>query len=148
MLKPLGVTHWSIPVHDLEKATDFYRDFLGLEDRGRLGTSGAACFRAGNVDVICWQTGARTDRALVAAGVHYAFVYSPAEWDRAVLEVHRRSVPLSRPIIYRAKGTFVGRELYLLDPSGNEVELTDPTWTPGMATPTYEEIVTGERAHI
>jgi catechol 2,3-dioxygenase-like lactoylglutathione lyase family enzyme len=31
--------------------------------------------------------------------------------------------------------------MYFLDPSGNLLELCDPTWKPGMPTPTYEEIV-------
>ena len=31
--------------------------------------------------------------------------------------------------------------MYFLDPSGNMLELCDPTWKPGMPTPTYEEIV-------
>ena len=43
-------------------------------------------------------------------------------------------------IIYRAQGFFPGRELYFLDPSGNMLELRDPTWQAGMPTPTYEEI--------
>ena len=36
---------------------------------------------------------------------------------------------------------FPGRELYFLDPSGNMLEIRDPTWKPGMARPTFEEIV-------
>ena len=39
MLKIDGVTHWSIPVNDLEESERFYRDLLGLEYRGRLGNS-------------------------------------------------------------------------------------------------------------
>ena len=44
MLKIDGVTHWSIPVNDLEESERFYRDLLGLEYRGRLGNSNMACF--------------------------------------------------------------------------------------------------------
>ena len=43
-------------------------------------------------------------------------------------------------LTYREQGFFTGRELYFLDPSGNLLELRDPTWTPGMPTPTHEEI--------
>ena len=143
MLHPKGVTHWSIPVRDLESSMEFYREFLGLEDRGRLGSSGANCFRAGSADLICWETGKDTDPSIVVAGVHYAFIFSPEEWDRAIFEVHRRAIALNRPIIYRQAGKFLGRELYVLDPSGNEIELTDPTWKSGMPTPAFEEIVSG-----
>jgi len=31
MLKVHNVTHWSIPVNNLEEAEHFYRDVLGLE---------------------------------------------------------------------------------------------------------------------
>ena len=141
MLRPEGVTHWSIPVRDLESTIEFYRDFLGLEDRGSLGKSRAQCFRAGSADLICWETGKDADRSIVEAGVHYAFIFSPEEWDRAILEVRRLAIPLNRPVIYRETGKFLGRELYVLDPSGNEIELTDPTWRSGMPTPTYEEII-------
>jgi hypothetical protein len=34
-----GVTHWSIPVNNLEEAEAFYGDLLGLTPMGRLGTS-------------------------------------------------------------------------------------------------------------
>jgi hypothetical protein len=43
-------------------------------------------------------------------------------------------------LIYRGQGFFPGRELYFLDPSGNLLELRDPTWQAGMPTPTYEEL--------
>ena len=37
ILKVEGVTHWSIPVNDLEEAEDFYGELLGLTPVGRLG---------------------------------------------------------------------------------------------------------------
>src|SRR5262249_37923846 len=44
MLKLDDVTHWSIPVNNLEEAEKFYQDVLGLEYKGRLGNSQMACF--------------------------------------------------------------------------------------------------------
>src|SRR5438034_10313507 len=52
MLKIDGVTHWSIPVNDLEESERFYRDLLGLEYRGRLGNSHMACFHVGGHDIL------------------------------------------------------------------------------------------------
>ena len=43
-------------------------------------------------------------------------------------------------MVYREHGFFPGRELYFLDPSGNLLELRDPSWQSGMPTPSYEEI--------
>jgi hypothetical protein len=44
-------------------------------------------------------------------------------------------------LIYREHGFFTGRELYFLDPSGNLLEVRDPTWKAGMATPALADIV-------
>jgi hypothetical protein len=43
---------------------------------------------------------------------------------------------------YRAQGYFTGRELYFYDPSGNRLELRDPSWKKGMPEPSFDEIVT------
>jgi hypothetical protein len=42
---------------------------------------------------------------------------------------------------YRPGGFFTGRQLFVLDPSGNRIELRDASWKAGMPTPTYDEIV-------
>jgi catechol 2,3-dioxygenase-like lactoylglutathione lyase family enzyme len=34
LLKIEGVTHWSIPVNNLEESEEFYGDLLGLNPRG------------------------------------------------------------------------------------------------------------------
>lgn len=36
MLKIDGVTHWSIPVNNLEESEKFYGELLGLEAKGLL----------------------------------------------------------------------------------------------------------------
>ena len=43
-------------------------------------------------------------------------------------------------LMYREQGFFTGRELYFLDPSGNVLEIRDPTWQTGMPKPTFEEL--------
>src|SRR5262245_47288026 len=47
-----GVTHWSIPVNNLEEAEAFYGDLLGLTPVGRLGTSRMSCFTAGEHHIL------------------------------------------------------------------------------------------------
>src|SRR5262249_51391919 len=47
-----GVTHWSIPVNNLEEAEAFYGDLLGLTPVGRLGTARMACFTAGGHNIL------------------------------------------------------------------------------------------------
>ena len=144
MLSATGLTHWSMPVSDLEVSEAFYRDFLGLEMRGRLGSGRATCFRVGEVNFIIWETGAALDPGIEGSGVHHAFTVAPEVWEQAVVAIHEQHVPLSDPpIVYRKKGTFPGREIYIFDPSGNRIELTDPTWQVGMPEPSFDEILAG-----
>jgi len=149
MLGAERLTHWSLPVKNLAESEAFYRDFLGLEYCGHLGGSQAevpraSVFRVGESSFIIWETGLDADPRLREAGVHYAFAVRPEVWDRAVIAIHDAGVELKGPIVYRSKGTFLGREIYFLDPSGHSIELTDPSWVPGMPEPTFDEIT---RAH-
>jgi catechol 2,3-dioxygenase-like lactoylglutathione lyase family enzyme len=145
MIRVERLTHWSIPVRDIDESDIFYRDFLGLEYCGRLGRSSASVYRAGETQFILWETGLDADPRLREAGVHYAFTLLPEIWDSAVGAIRQAGLELHGPIVYRAKGTFLGREIYVLDPSGNVIELTDPTWSEGMPEPSYEEIADSAR---
>lgn len=140
-----GVTHWSIPVSHLDESEEFYGNFLGLECRGRL-SGRATCYRVEDASFIIWETGAPIDPSIEASGCHYAFSISPEDWEKAVLVIAERGVKLACPIVYRKKGIFPGREIYIYDPSGNRVELTDPTWKLGMPEPTFEEVLEAAKA--
>ena len=141
-LKVEGVVHWSIPVNDLEEAEKFYREILGLEPKGRLGGSGMSCFKAGDHTILLCVRNETTVRTPQQDNrLHHAFMVSPEMWERGCRVFHENGVKIAEPIVYREKGHFTGRELYFLDPSGNMLELCDPTWKPGMPAPTYEEIV-------
>ena len=72
---------------------------------------------------------------------HHSFEVSPEVFDKACKLFNERGIRVPEAIVYRERGFFLGREMYFLDPSGNLLELCDPTWKPGMPTPTYEEIV-------
>lgn len=141
MLKIDGVTHWSIPVNDLEEAEKFYQDVLGLEYKGRLGNSGMACLTVGGHSILLCR---RSDPVVRTPEqdnrLHHAFDVSPEVFERACKLFHEKGIKIVE-IIYRERGFFTGRELYFLDPSGNMLELRDKTWKSGMPTPTHEEIV-------
>ena len=51
----------------------------------------------------------------------------------------RHQIPIDQ-LVHRAQGFFTGRELYFFDPSGNRLELRDPTWHEGMPEPDLEEL--------
>jgi len=141
MLKVDGVTHWSIPVNNLEEGEKFYGEVLGLESKGRLGNSNMSCFAVGGHSILLCQ---RKDPIVRTPEqdnrLHHAFEVNPETFERACKLFHKIGVKIAQPIVYREKGFFTGRELYFLDPSGNMLELCDPTWKAGMPTPTHEEI--------
>ena len=140
MLKIDGVTHWSIPVNDLEEAERFYGDVLGLANQGRLGNSRMCCFTVGGHSILLCQRNDRVVRTPEQDNrLHHSFTVSPEVFEQACGLFRERGIPVV-DLIHREHGFFPGRELYFLDPSGNLLELRDATWMPGMAKSTYEEL--------
>ena len=139
-LKIENVTHWSIPVNNLEESEEFYGDFLGLEHVGRLGNSRMTCYKVAEHSILLCE---RTNPVDVAANkqeqVHHSFTVSTDTLKQACKVFKEEQVPIVE-LIYRGKGHFTGRELYFLDPSGNRLELRDPTWQQGMPEPSYDEL--------
>ena len=142
LLKVDGVAHWSIPVNDLAESEKFYGDLLGLESKGRLGNSNMSCFAVGGHSILlCQRKEALTRTPQQDNRMHHAFDVSPQMFERACKLFRGKGIRIAEAIVYRERGHFTGRELYFLDPSGNMLELRDPTWKAVMPTPTYEEIV-------
>ena len=141
-LKVQGVVHWSIPVNNLAESEKFYGEILGLESKGRLGNSNMSCFKAGDHNILLCE---RKDLLIRTPQqdnrLHHAFMVGSDMWELGAKLLHEKGVQIAEAIVNREKGHFTGRELYFLDPSGNMLELCDPTWKPGMPTPTFEEIV-------
>jgi catechol 2,3-dioxygenase-like lactoylglutathione lyase family enzyme len=140
LLKLDDVTHWSIPVNDLEEAERFYQDILGLDYQGRLGNSNMACFTiAGHSILLCQRHDPVVRTPEQDNRLHHSFTVSPEVFDKACQLFRTRGIQVV-DLVYRERGFFPGRELYFLDPSGNLLELRDPAWHAGMPTPAYEEI--------
>lgn len=140
LLKIEGVTHWSIPVNNLDDSEKFYGDLLGLKALGRLGNSGMSCFNVGDNNILLCERAVNVDKSFTEdQNVHHSFTVSPETLVQACKIFQERKIPIDR-LYYRAKGFFTGRELYFFDPSGNRLELRDPTWKAGMPEPTFEEL--------
>lgn len=141
VLRLQGVTHWSIPVNDLDVAERFYRDVLGLEFKGRLGNSTMSCFVLADNSILLCQRRDRLKRTPDQDNhLHHAFTVAPESFDSACKVLSELKIPVEGPV-YRERGFFTGRELYFPDPSGNLLELRDPAWRTGMPKPAYAEIV-------
>ena len=134
------VTHWSIPVNNLEESEEFYGDFLGLEQVGRLGNSRITCFKVAEHRILLCEREQPTETGHSDAPAHHAFTVSAETLVQACKLFQERQVPIYQ-LVYRAKGVFTGQELYFFDPSGNRLELRNPTWSEGMPEPSYDEIV-------
>ena len=139
-LKIEGVTHWSIGVNDLDESEKFYGDLLGLTSVGRLGNSRMSCFNVGDHNILlCERQQEESKQFKEDRQVHHSFTVSPQTFEQACQIFDERKIPTD-DLVYRARGFFTGRELYFFDPSGNRLELRDPTWTQGMPEPPFEEI--------
>jgi catechol 2,3-dioxygenase-like lactoylglutathione lyase family enzyme len=78
LLKIEGVTHWSIPVNNLDEAEKFYGDLLGLKHLGRLGNSGMSCFNVGDNNILLCERAASVDKSHVEEqNVHHSFTVAP-----------------------------------------------------------------------
>ncbi|MDP6560321.1 MAG: VOC family protein [Candidatus Binatia bacterium] len=140
-LKVKAVTHWSIPVNDLEEAEKFYGEVLGLEHKGRLANSTMSCFTVGGHSILlCRRKEPLVRTPEQDSRLHHAFEVTPEEFEKGYKLFREKGVTIAEPIVYRERGFFTGRELYFLDPSGNMLELRDATWKPGMPMPPYEGI--------
>jgi glyoxylase I family protein len=115
-MKPLGVHHVSINVSDVEAALAFYTDVLGFEvraDRPDFGFAGAWLDVGGQqVHLIQASTPANL-------GQHFAIQVDAL--DQVVEELRARGLEVSDPV--RVGG---GRQAFLVDPSGNALELNEP----------------------
>lgn len=143
LLNVEGVTHWSIPVNNLEESEKFYGDLLGLKHLGRLGNSGMSCFNVGDHNILLCERAETVDKSFVEEhNVHHSFTVSPETLVQACKIFSQRNIRVDR-LYHRKEGYFPGRELYFFDPSGNRLELRDPTWKAGMPEPTFEELAQG-----
>lgn len=140
MLKVQGVTHWSIPVNDLAESEKFYGEVLGLNARGRLPGGNMSCVSVGDHEILlCQRKEPSDERTSDQEATHHSFTVTPEGFEDGCRLFKKMGVEVVN-LVYREKGFFTGRELYFLDPSGNRLELRDPTWQTGMPAPTYEEI--------
>jgi len=141
LIKVEGVTHWSIPVNDLEESEKFYSEVLGLENRGRVGKHASCFIVGGHSFLLCQRNDPIVRTPKQDNRLHYAFDISRETFERACKLFRENGLQIAEPIAYREGGFFPGRELYIFDPSGNMIELKDATWKPGMPKPSFEEIV-------
>lgn len=112
----LDLHHVSLNVSNVEEATDFYVNVLGMQvlPRPELGIDGTWLSMGGTRQVHLIDAEVPTK-----AGQHFAF--QVADLDAAIAELKDKGVDISDVIDFG-----VGRQAFLFDPSGNQIELNQP----------------------
>jgi catechol 2,3-dioxygenase-like lactoylglutathione lyase family enzyme len=124
-----GVVHISLPVNDLQESIQFYKDILGFKERGKIGIDGF-CLMAGETPIILTQRPEplppEQAKAQVGQLCHQAFYVQSEDYDAAQVQIRERGIPIDGED-WRKTGVFTGRSFYFFDPSGNRLEINDPT---------------------
>lgn len=129
MIKTRGFLHITIAVTDLERATAFYRDFLGCELVRQNKSKTMSFMKTGDDFFVLTHTGAHQwpnlpgPLNLETTLFHHAFLVTPEEFDRAVKLFKEKGIE-SFDCTGNGHTTFPGRRhIYIMDPDGNSVEL-------------------------
>ncbi len=122
IVQPLGVHHVSINVRDAAEALEFYTEILGLrrrDDRPDFSFAGA-WLDIGEQQVHLIESAVPND-----CGQHFAI--RVADIDAAVSGLRERGIEVSDPA-----PVATSRQCFLRDPSGNLIELHEPSVTSGV----------------
>ena len=124
-----GLLHITIGVTDLDRATTFYRDFLGCELVRQNRSRTMSFMKTGNFFFVLTHTGVhqRPNQQgplnLETTLFHHAFLVTPEELDRAVAYFEANGIE-HFDCTSNGHTTFPGRRhMYIMDPDGNAVEL-------------------------
>ena len=119
-MKVLGLRSWNFHADNLDGMTAFYRDILGGEQRGTQTLSGTKVtrLRLGATGIGLFDASEKK-----AAGVpHHTFdIEGPEDPDALVEELKAKGVKTDG---IRRHGEGPGYSVYVVDPSGNRIELS------------------------
>jgi hypothetical protein len=93
----------------------------------------------GRVGKVLWRS-ARTEASWPARQFRHVLLQ---RWRSQHFALFKEKNVKIDELYYRKGGYFPGRELYFFDPSGNRLELRDPTWKAGMPEPSFDEVANG-----
>jgi len=125
MIEPRSVVHFSIAVSDLDVSRKFYTEILGLTLVQNAPAGGMVFLRAGNDHVILARSDAPLRRELKdSRRAHHAFKVDADKYEAAKTFLASKGVEVFEEE-HRDRGVFVGRQLYIRDPDGTVIELTE-----------------------
>jgi catechol-2,3-dioxygenase len=120
MVRPQRIGHVAITVSDLERSTAFYRDALGLEEKGGLpGYLVSLCSNDDHHD-IALMAARSSAHEKGTIGLHH-FAYRMASYDD-LRTIYAHFKASGVPVV-EGKNHGPMHSLYVQDPDGNRIEL-------------------------
>jgi extradiol dioxygenase family protein len=55
MIKIAGITHWGVPVNDLDETERFYTEIMGFTPKGRLSNGTMTCLAVCGQEIVFFQ---------------------------------------------------------------------------------------------
>lgn len=124
MIKMKGLTHFTIPVTDLQRAKDFYVNTIGF-DFVRENKHMVFCKNQDDYFVLTHSKKPVDPNPGDESDIHTAFYVDPDEYDRAKEYLKSKGVKILLDEERHGDATFTGRSLYFHDPDRNVIELHD-----------------------
>ena len=123
-----GVAHFSIPVSDPEKSTQFYTEVVGCKLLQALPNGKITFLDAGGVCVLLIKRPAPIHKGPpeMSDGVHHAFILDANEYQSAVDGLRARGVDVFFEEDRRG-GVIDGPRAYFRDPDGTPLEFINRT---------------------
>ncbi len=123
MIKTHGVLHFTIPVKDLDRAEEFYKEMFGFERVRR--NKHMVFMNSGNDNFVL----TRSDTPINpnpedGTAIHSAFRVTPEEYDLGMKFLAEKGIKILKEED-RTDGTFQGRSAYFHDPDRNVLEIMD-----------------------
>ena len=123
MIKTHGVLHFTIPVKDLDRSEQFYKEILGMQSVRR--NNHMVFMQAADDNFVLTYSEKPIDpNPDNRHEIHSAFRVTPDEYDRAKTFLAEKGIPIIKEED-RQSGTFQGRSAYLHDPDRNVIEIID-----------------------
>jgi len=115
-----GLNHYGITVSNLERSIKFYRDYFDFEIIDRISTPEQAYIRMG--DIIIGLQEVEGYRASDDLKHRISFSVDEEDFEDALDEIESSEIE----IVYGPEHIRNGQTVIILDPDGNQIELTYP----------------------
>lgn len=124
MINMKGLTHFTIPVKDLQRSKDFYCNLLGFKfERENKHMVFLSC--QDDYFVLTHSKKPVDPNPDDEHDIHTAFYVDADEYDRAVKYLEEKGVRVFKEEERHGDATFTGRSAYFHDPDRNVLELHD-----------------------